>query len=156
MSTKICPNCSAEVPAIANLCKHCFHDFHYVPPKKKSPLWTVLFLILGTSVVAAMVFAHIYSRQKVMHISLDRETKSIVFTTKYPDRTDADRVNFGDIASVEYLKNATGKPYQVWVVTTSSKRFLYAESNDMLTTEAHRLAETISRPLVERDAAAED
>ncbi len=156
MSTKICPNCNAEVPAIANLCKHCFHDFHYVPPKKKSPLWTLLFLALGTSVVSAMVFAHIYAQQKVMNISIDRETKSIVFTTKYPDRTDADRVAWGDIASVEYLKNGEGKPHQVWVVTTGSKRYLYSESNDMLTIEAHRLAETIARPLVERDAAAEN
>ena len=154
MSTKICPNCNAEVPAIANLCKQCFHDFHYVAPKKKSPLWTLLFLALGTSIVSAMVFAHIYAQQKVMHISIDRETASIVFTTKYPDRTDADRVKWSDVASVEYLLHGEGKLYQVWIVTTGGKRYLYSESNDMLTVDAHRLAETIKRPLVERDATA--
>ncbi len=152
MSTTICPNCNAEVPAIANLCKHCFHDFHYVPPKKKSPLWTLLFLALGTSLVSAMVFAHIAAQQKVMNISIDRETQSIVFTTKYPDRTEADRVKWSEVASVEYLLHGEGKLFQVWVVTTGSKRYLYSESDDMLTLEAHRLAETIRRPLVERDA----
>jgi ribosomal protein L40E len=154
VSTKLCPNCNADVPAIANLCKHCFHDFHRVEPRKKSPLWTLLFLALGTSLVSAMAFAHIYAQQKVMNISIDRETASIVFTTKYPDRTDAERVKWSDVSSVEYLLHGEGKLYQVWVVTTGSKRYLYSESDDMLTIEAHRLAETIGRPLVERDATA--
>lgn len=156
MSTKICPNCNAEVPAIANLCKHCFHDFHVVPPPKKSPLWTLLFLALGTSLVSAMVFAHIYAQQKVMTNVVDKETKSIVFTTKTPDDVDSVRVYWKDISAVEYLTHAEGMEHQVWIVRTDGKRNLYTESNENLTIDAHRLSETVGKPLVERDASASE
>ena len=52
MNTKICPNCNAEVPGVAHLCKHCFHDFHVVMPKRKSPLFTLLFLAVTVGVGA--------------------------------------------------------------------------------------------------------
>lgn len=145
VSTKLCPNCSADVPAIANLCKHCFHDFHVVVPKKKSPLWTLLFLAVGTSFVAAAVFAHIYGTNKVMNIAIDKGTKSIVFTTKYPDHTEAERVLWKDIAFIEYLKGASPAPYQVWVVTTSGERFEFSEGNEPQDAESRRLAESIGK-----------
>ncbi len=156
MSTKICPNCNAEVPAIANLCKHCFHDFHVVPPPKKSPFWTLLFLALGTSFVAAMVFAHIYGQQKVMTNVVDKETKSIVFTTKTPDDVTSERVYWKDVSAIEYLTQTRPLSQQLWVVRTDSKRFLYSESNENLTIDAHRLSETVGKPLIERDVSAEE
>lgn len=151
MSTKICPNCNVEVLAIANLCKHCFHDFHYVAPKKQSPLWTLLFLAVGTSFVSAAVFAHIYGQQKVVNISIDKDNKSLVFTTKYPDRTEAKQVAWKDISTVEYIKNTRPAPFQVWVVTVSGDRYAFAEGSVMLDVEARRLAETIGKPVTEKD-----
>ncbi len=150
MSTKICPNCNVEVLAIANLCKYCFHDFLYVAPKKQSPLWTLLFLAVGTSFVSAAVFAYIYGQQKAMNISIDKENKSLVFTTKYPDHTEAKRVLWKDISSVEYLKNAGSPPFQVWVVTVSGERHEFAAGNEMQDVEARQLAETIGKPLTEK------
>ena len=148
---KNCPNCHAEVPAIANLCKHCMHDFNVQAPKKSNPLWTILFLALATAMVSAMVFAHIYGQQKDTHITVDRETKSIVFTTKYPDRTDVDRVFWKDISSVEYLKNTQPLPFQVWVVTNNGDRFEYTESREMLDVDAQRLADMIGKTVVIKD-----
>ncbi|MSQ02410.1 MAG: hypothetical protein EXR71_11055 [Myxococcales bacterium] len=155
MSTKICPNCNAEVPAIANLCKHCFHDFHYVAPKKKSPVWTLLFLGVGTSFVMASIFAFMYGQQKVTTSVVDRETKSMVFTTKTPHDVTTDRVYWKDISAVEDVRHAKPVPYQVWVVKTDGSRYLYAEDTDTLTIEAFRLAEKIGKTVVPKDASAE-
>lgn len=151
MSTKICPHCNAEVPAIANLCKHCFHDFHVVVAPKKSPWWTLLFLGVGTSLVAAWAFAYLQSQYKTSNISIDRETQSIVFTTKYPDRTEASRVFFKDVASVEYVKNTTPLPFMVYVVTTKGERYVYSGGNDSLDYQARELAGEIGKTVIEKD-----
>ena len=60
MSTKICPNCNAEVPGVAHLCKHCFHDLHVVVPKRKSPLFPILFFAVGSALVSAMAYGYMF------------------------------------------------------------------------------------------------
>jgi len=151
VSTKICPNCNAEVPQIANLCRHCFHDFHVVAPKRKSPWWTLLFLGVGTSLVASLAFNYMYGQFRTQNISIDKETESIVFTTKTPDNIDAQRVFWKDVASVEYVRNTRPMTFMVYVVTSRGERHVYAGGNDPIDFKARELAELIGKPVVEID-----
>ena len=151
MSTKICPNCNAEVPSVAHLCKHCFHDFHQVVPKKKSPLFTVLFLAVGTALVSAGVYGYVHTQNRTSKISVDQETQSIVFTTTYADHTEADRVYFKDVSMVEYVKNTSPRPFEVAVVTTKGARYVYQQADEPIEFQATQLADVIKRPVVTKD-----
>lgn len=153
MSTKICPNCNAEVPGVAHLCKHCFHDFHVIVPKKKSPLFTILFLAVGTALVSAGVYGYIHGQNRTFKISLDQETESIVFTTRYSDRTEADRVFWKDVSTVEYVKNTSPRPFEVAIVTTKGDRLIYQQSDEPIEHAAQKLADMIKRPVVWKDEA---
>ena len=156
MSTKICPNCNAEVPNVAHLCKHCFHDFHVVVPKKKSPLFTILFLAVGTALVSAGVYGYIHGQNRTFKISLDQETESIVFTTRYTDRTEADRVFWKDVSMVEYVKNTSPRPFEVAVVTLKGSRYVYQQSDEPIEYQAQQLADMIKRPIVTKDESGSD
>ena len=151
MSTKVCPNCGAEVPQIANLCKSCFHDFKAVVKKSRSPLFPIVLLALGCAIVSAVAFGYMQDQNKTFKISIDRETQSIVFTTKYPTRTEADRVYFKDVASVEYVYNTRPRPFEVAILTTKGDRYVYKQGDDPLDYQAHQLSDLIGRPYVERD-----
>ena len=151
MSTKVCPNCTAEVPSVANLCKHCFHDFNVVILKKKSPLFTVLFLAVGTAIVSAMAFGYIHGQNKTFTISVDLETESIVYTTKYVGGVEADRIKFKEVAAVEYVKNAQPRPFEIAFLTSSGKRYIYQQDSDPLDYKARQFAELIDAPYVEKD-----
>lgn len=156
MSTKICPNCNAEVLGVAHLCKHCFHDFHMVLPKKKSPLFTILFLAVGTALVSAIAYGYIHGQNRTFKISLDQETESIVFTTTYSDRTEADRVFWKDVSMVEYVKNTSPRPFEVAIVTTKGGRFVYQQSDEPMENQAQQLSDMIKRPIVIKDASGTD
>jgi ribosomal protein L40E len=151
VNVKNCPNCNAEVPSVANLCKHCFHDFNVVVPKKKSPLFTLLFLAVGTALVSAIAYGYIYDQNKTSKISLDQETESIVFTTRYADHIESDRVFWKDVTTVEYVKNTQPRPFEVAVVTTKGERFVFEQGDDPLDYQAQQLADTIKRPLSVKD-----
>lgn len=147
MSTKICPNCNAEVPSVAHLCKHCFHDFHVVVPKAKSPLFPILLFAVGSALVSAAAYGYIHNQNKAYNISIDQETQSMVFTTVYADRTVADRVYWADIRTIEYVKNASPRPYEVAVITKDGRRFIYQQGDDMLDFIAEDLSRKLDRPL---------
>lgn len=151
MTTKFCPNCNAEVPGIANLCKQCFHDFNVATPKKKSALFTILFLLNGMAIVTAIAFAYIHDQQQTSQISVDEETKSIVFTTMRATGPDVDRVYFKDVTSVEYLKNTQPRPFEIAILTTRGERHVYEQSSDPLDFQARQLAEQLDKPLTEKD-----
>jgi hypothetical protein len=151
VNTKYCPNCNAEVPSVANLCKHCFHDFNVVVARRKSPLFTILFLAVGTALVSAMAYGYIYSQNKTSKISLDEETKSIVFTTRYADKTEADRVFWKDITMVEYVKNTRPRPFEIDVVTVKGARYVFDQGDDPLDYQAQQLADKIGHPMVIKD-----
>lgn len=153
MSTKICPNCNAEVPSVAHLCKHCFHDFHVVVPKRKSPLFPILLFAVGSALVSAMAYGYIHGQNRAYNISLDQETQSIVFTTRYSDRTEAERVYFKDVSTVEYVKNTSPRPFEVAVLTTKGDRHIYMQSDEPLEFQSQQLADTIKRPVITRDEA---
>ena len=147
MDTKICPNCNAEVPAVANLCKHCFHDFHHVVAKRKSPIFPALFLALATGIVAIGAASYVHSVNRTMRVSVDESTESIVFTTTYARGTTSERVFFKDIASVEYVKNGTPLPFEVAVLTANGARHVLRQAEDPLEFEARKLSERVERPL---------
>lgn len=152
MSTKVCPNCGAEVPQIANLCKQCFHDFKAPVVKRKSPLFSVLLLALGCAIVSAIAFGYMQDQNKTFKISIDKETQSIVFTTRYATRTEADRVFFKDIASIEYVYNTHPRPFEVAVVTAKGDRYIYKQGDTPMDDQARALGELTGRPVVDRDA----
>lgn len=152
MSTKVCPNCEAEVPQVANLCKQCFHDFKAVVAKRKSPLFSVLLLALGCAIASAVAFGYMQEQSKTFKISIDKETQSIVFTTRYAKRTEADRVLFKEVASIEYVRNTRPRPFEVAILTAKGDRYVYKQDDDPLDYEAKQLADLTGRPFVERDA----
>jgi hypothetical protein len=151
LSTKNCPNCGAEVPSVANLCKHCFHDFHMVVPKRKSPLFPILLFAVGTAIVTALTYGYVHGQQRTFKISVDTETESIVFTTRYADRTEADRVYFKDISAVEYVMNARPRPFEIAIVTTGGDRFVYQQADEPLDFAATQLGELLEKPVVRKD-----
>ena len=151
MSTKICPNCENSVPAVANLCKHCFHDFHVVVPKKKSPLFPILLFAVGSALVSAMAYGYIHSQNRTFNISIDQETESMVFTTVFSDRTEAERVYWKDVSTIEYVKNTSPRPFEVAVLTTRGDRFIYLQSGEPAEYQAQQLADSIKRPMIVRD-----
>lgn len=136
---------------MANLCKHCFHDFHMVVAKRKSPLFTILLLAVGTAIVTALTYGYVNSAQHTTRISLDQETESIVFTTKYADRTEAERVYWKDVSNIEYIANARPRPFEIAVVTTKGERFVYQQANEPLDVQADKLGKAIGRPVVSKD-----
>jgi hypothetical protein len=145
---KSCPNCNAEVPAVANLCKHCFHDFHTVVAKRKSPLWPVLFFALGSALVSAAAYAHIHSVNRTSKVSIDGETERIVFTTVYASGPESTQVFFKDVATVEYVMDASPRPFEVAVVTSSGERHVMSQADDSLDFKARQLSEMLGKPLV--------
>jgi ribosomal protein L40E len=151
VSTKICPNCNAEVPSVAHLCKHCFHDFHLVAPKRKSPLFPVLLFAAGSAIVSAIAYGYMHDANRTYNISLDQETESIVFTTVYADRTEADRVYWKDVSNIEYVKNTAPRPFEVAVVTTKGERFIYMQGDEPLDYQATQLGDSIKHPVITRD-----
>lgn len=151
MSTKNCPNCGAEVVAVANLCKHCFHDFHVVVPKRKSPVFPILLFAVGTALVTALTYGYVHSQQRTFKISVDNETRSFVFTTKYADRTEADRVYFKDVSNVEYVMNAHPRPFEIAIVTAAGDRYVYQQADDPLDHSAQQLSQLIEKPVITRN-----
>ena len=151
MTTKNCPNCSEEVPAVANLCKHCFHDFRVPVVKRASPIWTLLLFTIAVAIAASAAYGYRHSLYARSKISIDQETKSIVFTTTDTEGTEATRVYFKDIAGIEYRKNAKPRPFEVVVRTTSGRSFVYSQSSDPLDFQARQLSDTVGQPLSTQD-----
>lgn len=148
---KNCPNCGNDVPDVANLCKHCFHDFHMVVVKRKSPLFPFLLFAIGAAIAVAGAYSYRQGMNRTYRISVDNETKSMVFTTKTATETNVDRVYFKDVADVEYVLNARPRPFEVAVVTVSGERFVYQQAEEPLDIVAMQLSEVIGKPVVRKD-----
>lgn len=147
MSHKICPNCNAEVPSVANLCKHCFHDFHTVVAKRSSPLWPVLFLAFGSGVVSAMAYQSMHADSRTSRVAIDGETERIVFTDVYSDGPVSQQVFFKDIESVEYKMDGSPRPFEVAVITSAGDRFVMSQADEPLDFKARQVADMLDKPL---------
>lgn len=155
VSTKICPNCTAEVPAVANLCKQCFHDFHTVQPKKRSSveglIWTLLVMAFASSLVAILAFSHRASLYQTSDVTVDEETKSVVFVTTTTSGPQTNRIKFEDISAIESVTNASPYPFEIAVLTVNGKRYIYAQGSEPLTIKGQDLADMTGKPVIERN-----
>ena len=151
MSTKTCPSCGADVPEAAPRCKHCFHDFTEVAPRSSSGLMGLLGLIAAMAVVGAIFFYLMRENQASEHIVVDKETTSIIFTTKYADRTETDRISFNDVAKVEMIVGGDIATFEVYVVTLSGESHMVNQSKEKtLRGYAERIASVMDKPYIER------
>ncbi len=148
-ATKTCPECHAEVPAAAPRCKHCFHDFSEAPRKRSGGLVALVAFIALAAALSAGTMYYLQANAAKEHNLFDRETRSIVFTKQYRDRTETNRVSFDEVAKVELL---IGDPRAAWVVeivTVDGKRYVYNKSDDKnLQGMAEYLANAMEKPLV--------
>lgn len=148
MKMKDCPSCAATVPAVARLCKHCFHDFQAVPEKKSSNNFIgllVLLVLLGA--MGAGTFGYIYSTNAAEKIVVDAETQSLVITRTTASGTTTNRVNFADVTKVEYVKEPG--EFKIVAVTTKDERFLIQLSGKPIDGHAEHVAAVIDKPMVE-------
>lgn len=150
MATKSCPSCGESVPSEAPRCKHCFHDFTAAPPRRSNGLVGLLGLIAAMAVIGAGVFWYVGESRAQERIIVDEETKSIVFTTKYANRTETDRVRFEDVTKIELVIGGDDALYEVYAVTLDGDRRLINESDDKpLKGYAQKIAEVLEKPMVE-------
>lgn len=148
---KDCPSCGAEVPESAKRCKSCFHDFDEAP---KSTNWAgpvaLLVSLAGMVVVAALTLFWIVSQPQEQKILVDEGSQSIIWTATYVDGPRTDRLEFKDIARVEYVSHASGG-YEIAAVTVTGDRKVIQESSSPIKGDAKKYAEIIERPLTEID-----
>jgi hypothetical protein len=151
VSTKTCPSCGADVPEAAPRCKHCFHDFTEVAPRSSSGLMGLLGLIAAMAVVGAIFFYLMRENQASEHIVVDKETNSIIFTTKYADRTETDRLSFDDVAKIEMIVGGDIATFEVYVVTVGGESLMVNQSKEKtLRGYAEHIAAVMDKPFVER------
>ena len=148
MDSKTCPSCNADVPVEASRCKHCFHDFSEVPKKKGNPMVALLAFILLLCMVGGGTFYFIGQRSASERTVVDPETQSIVFTKKFADHTETDRVAFADIAKIEHIFGGPHATFEVVAIGTDGTRYTIKESNDStLIGYAEQMAGIMKKPL---------
>jgi hypothetical protein len=152
MASKTCPSCNEDVPVAAPRCKHCFHDFTEAPQKKGRGLVGFLGMLAAMAVLAAGTFWFVNERAGQEMIVIDEETSSIVFTTKYSDRTETDRVNFDEVTSVELVMGGSEATWEVAILTLDGERHVVNLSDDKsLHGYAEHIAAVMDKPLVEKN-----
>lgn len=154
MSTKSCPSCLEDVPAAAPRCKHCFHDFSEAPPRKSNGLVGLLGLLAAMAVIGAGTFWFVSNRSAQENIVVDESTASIVFTMKYSDRMETERIGFDEVAQVELVMGGGEATWVVNVVTNDGERKAIKLSDDSsLKGYAEHIAAVMDKPLVENSKA---
>ena len=78
----------------------------------------------------AAFFYAMRENQASEHIVVDKETTSIIFTTKYADRTETDRISFDDVAKVEMIIGGDIATFEVYVVTLSGESLMVNQSKE--------------------------
>lgn len=152
MSTKDCPSCGAVVPASATRCKECFHDFTEEPEPAGFGSGPLLLLgtLAGMALVGGVTFWWIASQPVDGRILVDEATQSVIWTNKYRNRVETDRLAFGDIIKLEYVLRATGG-FEIVAVTVDGDRRIIEEDTRPLRTEANQYAQLMDKPLEEVD-----
>jgi hypothetical protein len=150
METKECPSCYADVPTVASRCKHCFHDFNEVPPKKSNNLVGLLALLAVLVTIGSGTFWYASNGMKSERILVDAATQSIVVTRTSGSGTTTERVEFSDIDKVEYIMGGETKTFEIVAVTAQGGRYIIQASGDKpLKGHAEHIASVIDKPLVE-------
>jgi hypothetical protein len=148
VSTKTCPNCENAVPAVANLCKHCAHDFNTPVVQPRSPWIPLGALALGTGLVAVWAFSTMRDAHKGSTVFLDEETKRVVVIETYPDRREATQVPFEDVAGLEYVKNGTPHPFEFALVSKNDERFVVSAGEASLDPKVKQYEQALGKTAV--------
>ncbi len=130
MATKECPSCGAEVPAVAQRCKHCFHDFTETPKKKNKGLVVLLGFIAAMAIIGAGTMSWVFYFSGSEKVVVDAETQSVVITHKTATATSTDRIPFSDIAKVEHVMGGDHAMFEVVLVTKNGDRYTIKQSSD--------------------------
>lgn len=146
MATKSCPDCGAEVPASAARCKECFHDFSESKPSKTGPI-VLLAALAAMSILGALTFWVISMRPLEERILVDESTEAVIFTTHYRSGPETERLDWGDIASLEHVTTQGGKHRIVAITTTGDRRVIQASEERPLRSDAEHYAEVMQKPL---------
>lgn len=146
MATKTCPSCGADVPSVASVCKHCFHDFTEVQPKRTNPLVIILGFLVAMAVVGAAAFAHLYYNNAAERIVVDAETQSIVITRTTASGTTTDRVPFSDVQKIEHVIGGKKSMFEVVAVTTDGDRVIVQSGEQPMVGHAEHIAQVIGKP----------
>ena len=150
MSTKTCPSCGADVPSFATVCKHCFHNFTAVAPRKTNPVVILLGFMVAGAVIGAAVFAHVYYNHAAERIVVDAETKSIVITRTTAAKTSTNRVDFAEVSRVEYVMGGDSAAFEVVAITSEGERIVIQADEQPLFGEAEKYAQVMgNKPLDE-------
>jgi hypothetical protein len=153
MSTKTCPSCGSEVPESATRCKQCFHDFTAVPEraaKRTGPL-AVLASVAAMAVVGSVILFYVVSRPVEERVLVDEDTRSVVWTRKFRNTIETDRLMFDEIAKLEYVRTSDGG-FEVAAVATDGTRHVILQDEERdLRGEATAYARLMDKPLSEVD-----
>ena len=151
--TKECPACGTDVPEVAKRCKTCFHDFEASGPSKGLIGSGAIALVISFAamlVVACGVIFWIVSQPQEQKILVDEGSQSIIWTATYVTGPTTDRLDFKDIAHLEYNQYASGS-FDITAVTTTGDRKVIQESVSPILGEAKKYAEMMERPLRQND-----
>jgi transposase-like protein len=152
MRVKICPSCGSEVPESANRCKQCFHDFTVeteTRSKRVGPL-AVLASFAAMAIAGTLILLYIVSRPVEERILVDEDTQSVVWTRKFRNSIETERLRFDEIAKLEYVRTATGR-FEIVAVDHEGGRHVIQEDEQDLRGEAGQYAKLMGKPLAEVD-----
>lgn len=143
---KECPSCGTMVPTSASRCKECFHDFDQAPARSAGGPIFLLGSVAMMAVVAAGVFYYITATPIEEKILVDEETESVVWTRKYRGSIETERLNWRDVAKLEYVIRSSGG-YEIAAVGLDGGRHIIQEAPNPLKTEADHYAQMMEKPL---------
>ena len=147
MSTKTCPSCGEEVPAAANRCKECFHDFTEDAPAKTSGPIILLATLAAMAVVAALTFFVVSQRPLDQRILVDEETESVVWTTTYRTGPVTERLRWDEIVKIEHVTTSGGAHEIIALTNTGDRKVIERSEGNPLRANAEHYAQVMEKPL---------
>jgi hypothetical protein len=143
---KDCPSCGAEVPTSATRCKECFHDFAAAPPARTGGPIFLLAAFAAMAIVGSVVLWFVVSSPIEELILVDQESQSVIWTKRYRDTIETERLKWLDIAKLEYVINQRGD-FDIIAVTLDGERKIIQNDTSPLQSEAVQYAELMDKPL---------
>lgn len=152
METKTCPSCGADVPAVANRCRHCFHDFHVKAPARGRGAASFVAALAGMAVVSAATFWWMSQQPTDTQILVDGSSRTIQWVQQFQDGDlKTDRVAFDDVVRVEYRVSGMGDNEIAVVLADGGRKVVEARRNQNLQLKAEEYAKLIGKPLELKD-----
>lgn len=146
VAMKTCPNCGAEIPAIAYRCKECFHDFDVAKPTGNSPM-ALLVAAAAIALAAAGTFWLLSGHPTDERIFVDGPTRTVQWVRQYNDGSlSTDRLRFDDIDRLEYVITTTDQRIEA-VTRTGDRKLIERHGSKSLQGRAEQYAEVMDRPL---------